>query len=248
MTIPLRPFFSYYGSSWRKARLYPQPVHDTIVEPFAGSLGYSCHYWDHQVIAGDLDDRIVALWQYLIGVSADELSALPDIESGQPVSSLGLAPGAEWLIRFNLGRTQHDPPDRVPERTIALRTTREYRGAFWTPYKRDIIAGQLGNIRHWRVAQRSYQQTPSVSGTFIVDPPYQNKGRYYRHGSKDIDYAHLADWCRSRPGQVIVMEQEGADWLPFEPLASVKSQVKGRRSSEVVWTKGPTAIQQRMFG
>lgn len=55
-----------------------------------------------------------------------------------------------------------------------------------------------------------------------------------------IDFQRLGVWCKSLPGQVIVCENDGADWLPFRDLASVKS-TEGRHkparfSREVVWT------------
>jgi hypothetical protein len=37
----LRPFFSYYGAKWGLGRHYSAPAHWTVVEPFAGSAGYS---------------------------------------------------------------------------------------------------------------------------------------------------------------------------------------------------------------
>ena len=78
-----------------------------------------------------------------------------------------------------------------------------------------------------------------VSGeaTWFIDPPYQVAGRHYRFGSEQLDYARLAKWCRSRPGQVIVCENEGADWLPFRPLAAVKTTRAKRRSKEVIWAR-----------
>ena len=35
----LKPFFTYYGGKYRAAPKYPEPVHGSIVEPFAGSAG-----------------------------------------------------------------------------------------------------------------------------------------------------------------------------------------------------------------
>ena len=55
------------------------------------------------------------------------------------------------------------------------------------------------------------------------------------------DYEALADWCRSRRGQVIVCENVGADWLPFEPFITIKaneSKSGGKVSREAIWTNG----------
>jgi hypothetical protein len=78
-----------------------------------------------------------------------------------------------------------------------------------------------------------------VAATYFVDPPYVDKGRYYRFS--DINYDHLADWSRSLPGRAIVCEQNGAQWLPFTGLASIKS-TRGR-SSEVAYLADTPTMQ-----
>lgn len=100
------------------------------------------------------------------------------------------------------------------------------------------VANQVQYIRHWKVIEGDYTAAPEVLATWFVDPPYQVAGKYYVHGSKGIDYSALGDWCRSRRGQVLVCENEGADWLPFAPFATLKAGVNGRGSKEVLWTKG----------
>ena len=66
----LRPFFGYYGGKWRDTpRLYPPPEHNTIVEPFAGSAGYSLRFpRTPRVILYEKDPIVAGVWQYLIGV------------------------------------------------------------------------------------------------------------------------------------------------------------------------------------
>jgi len=56
-----------------------------------------------------------------------------------------------------------------------------------------------------------------------------------------VDYERLASWCRTRKGQTIVCENEGATWLPFEPFLVTKaneSKTGGKRSREAIWTGG----------
>jgi 16S rRNA G966 N2-methylase RsmD len=91
-------------------------------------------------------------------------------------------------------------------------------------------------VRHWKVRHGSYEDCPTAFGgadrtTYFVDPPYVDKGRYYR--INHVDHAKVGAWCRTLPGQAIVCEQDGADWLPFESLATIKS-TKGT-SAEAVW-------------
>jgi hypothetical protein len=105
---------------------------------------------------------------------------------------------------------------------------------------KETIAQQLPKIRHWRVRHCSYSDAPLVNATWFIDPPYQRAGKYYRFNSTGIDYKALSRWCRSRPGQVIVCENRGADWLPFEKLSDVKTTRANYRSREVVWTRAST--------
>ena len=66
----MRPFFGFYGGKWRDApKYYPVPEYDTIVEPFAGSAGYSVRYGDRNVVLGEKDDIIFGVWDYLIRAS-----------------------------------------------------------------------------------------------------------------------------------------------------------------------------------
>jgi hypothetical protein len=69
----MRPFFSFFGSKWHVANYYPAPTHSIIIEPFAGSAGYSLRYPEHQVRLYDADPIICGLRNYLIRVTAEEI-------------------------------------------------------------------------------------------------------------------------------------------------------------------------------
>ena len=53
--------------------------------------------------------------------------------------------------------------------------------------------------------------------------------------AKFIDYPSLGNWCMERKGQVIVCEQEGADWLPFEVLRETTNS-QDKKYKEMIWT------------
>ena len=72
----MRPFFSFFGSKWRVANYYPAPKHTIIIEPFAGSAGYSLRYPNHQVRLYDADPIICGVWDYLIHVSPEKVPCL----------------------------------------------------------------------------------------------------------------------------------------------------------------------------
>lgn len=98
------------------------------------------------------------------------------------------------------------------------------------------IASQVESIRHWKIHNCSYEECPVGPATWFVDPPYQHAGKHYTHGSQGIDFEALGEWCKSRDGQVIVCENDGAAWLPFRHLADVKTTRAGKRSKEAIWT------------
>lgn len=236
--MTLRPFFSYYGGKWRSAvKHYPAPEFDQIVEPFAGSAGYSLRYPDRRVVLCDSDPVIAGLWQYLIRVSAAEIMAIPDVPDDGTVQDLALCPEAEALVGFWLNRGSARPCRR-PSKWMRDRVA---PGSFWGDRVRHTIARQLDAIRHWKAYNCSYEDCPaSEPSTYFVDAPYQEAGRHYSHGSDRIDFDHLARWCRGRTGQVIVCENDGATWLPFRRLGDIKTTRTGRRSIEAIWTNEQT--------
>jgi hypothetical protein len=96
------------------------------------------------------------------------------------------------------------------------------------------------HIRHWRVTEGDYTKSPDVRATWFVDPPYILAGKDYRSGcsSKNLDYATLGAWCKSRKGQVMVCENAGASWLPFKTFRTIRGANGTRRtgvSEEVIW-------------
>lgn len=231
----LRPFFGFYGGKWRDAlKHYPAPQHDTIVEPFAGSAGYSVRHADRKVILGEKDPVIYGVWHYLLHVSATDILGLPDLEPGQTVADLPISQEARWLIGFWLNRGASRP--RTGPSAWMRNGIRP--GSFWGERVRRTIASQVDRVRHWEVHNCSYADLPILGdATWFIDPPYQEQGRHYQHGADAIDYRALGNWCRNRPGQVIVCENHGADWLPFSPLADVKTTRRDSRSAEVVWIR-----------
>lgn len=233
-TLSMRPFFGFYGGKWRDApKHYPAPAHDVIVEPFAGSAGYAVRNAERKVILGEKDPIIHAVWDYLIRVPAREILAIPDLEDGQTVADLPISQEARWLVGFWLNRGASRPrTGRSAWMRDGIRP-----GSFWGERVRLTIARQVDRIRHWKVYNCSYEDLPfSGQATWFIDPPYQKQGKHYHHGAEGIDFEDLATWCLSRPGQVIVCENEGADWLPFTRLADVKTTRARSRSVEVVWT------------
>jgi len=232
----LKPFFTFYGGKWRAAPHYPQPTHSVIVEPFAGAAGYSVRNPDRNVRLYDVDPVIVGVWSYLIRATEAEILALPDV-SAEGVDALPSAvpQEARWLIGFWLNKGS-SRPCRTPSAWMRGGTA---ASSFWGPSIRERIASQVSSIRHWQMIHCSYADIPvAESATWFVDPPYNNKaGSNYK--CSDVDYSHLAGWCQGLPGQVVVCENAGADWLPFREFRDIKANPSargGKVSKEVIWT------------
>lgn len=235
----LQPFFCYYGGKWRAARRYPRPDYPTLIEPFAGGAGYALTYPECSVILYEVDPIVYGVWEYLTKVTPAEVLALPlEVEH---VDELQVSEPAKWLIGFWLNKGS-STPKKSPS-VWARGGSRP--NSYWGEVVRARIAAQVRRIRHWKVHNRSYEAAGSLEATWFIDPPYAGEpGAHYRY--RLTDYEALARWCQERPGQVIVCEQEGADWLPFRPfgvLAATRGEDRDGESSEVMWTnREPEAV------
>lgn len=232
--MTLKPFFTFYGGKWRAAPRYPAPRFDTIVEPFAGAAGYSVRHAHLRVVLVERDPLIAETWRYLLRVKPSEILSLPDIAMDQTVNDLDVVPEARRLIGWWLNKGTA---------ATSLSPGAWMRGgarpnSFWGRAVRERLAEQIEHIRHWTLIEGDYTDAPDIDATWFIDPPYEQAGKHYRFGSKSLDFAALGDWCRTRRGQVMVCENVGAEWLPFEPWIDIKaSEAKhgGRVSREALW-------------
>lgn len=218
--------FRYFGGKKALARHYPSPLFNRIIEPFAGSAGYSLHWAtpDTDVILVEADGRVADLWRRLQRMSLDELMSIecPPLGSRCDEPLINLSAASENTLRSR----------RFSDSQVTGRMVEKWPGA------RASIARKLDLIRSWRVIHGRYEKIDvlrlgGVSATWHVDPPYaprQGESRGSRGGgygpgctSRDIDYAHLGRWCRTLPGQVMVCEQADATWLPFQPFRSIRT-------------------------
>lgn len=228
----LRPFFKYYGSKFNIAPKYPEPRHDTLVEPFAGSASYATLYADRAVHLVETDAEIAALWRWLIAASPGDVRALPvDVPVGVDIRELSIPYGGQLLIRAW---------QRVGRSNCWTISKWNNKPGLWTERARDTIASQLEAIRHWRVIDRSvFPHEQTAEATWFIDPPYQSQPTVY--GNAALNYDSLAKWCQDLPGQAIVCEAPGANWLPFRHLADntvgrTKQGGTRARRSELFWT------------
>lgn len=234
MIAGLKPFWRYYGGKWRAAPRYPSPKYRTIIEPFAGAAGYALRHPDRNVVLIDKYPVVAEMWRYLIGVSEAEVMALPlvdhvdDLPAGTPI-------GARYLVGFSLNSATVSPCRSLSAGARRLRALPGHGIYGWSEPMRHRVAVQLQHIRHWKIIEGDYRDAPNDRpATWFVDPPYNNQaGRYYIHA--DVDYEALAAWCRTLRGQAIVCENEGASWLPFKTLDTLRRGLNGAGSKEVIW-------------
>lgn len=227
------PFFCFYGGKWRAAPRYPAPKFKTIIEPFSGAAGYSTRHFERDVILLDINPVIQSLWRYLINVSSSEIRSLPI--AVEHVDKLSVCTEARHLIGFWLNKATSCSPRKQPS---AWMRSGIRPNSYWGEAVRERIANQVEHIRHWKVLDGGYQSSPELEASWFIDPPYANAaGAMYRH--QVDDYGTLGEWCRQRKGQLIVCENDGASWLPFEPLGTFKSNPGKRgkaKSQEVMYS------------
>lgn len=235
--------FAYFGSKHGLARYYPPPGLATIIEPFAGAAGYSA-YWarpGQRVKLYDKDPAIVALWETLLGSSCRDvlLECEEQLASGQVTHPfLTMLRGSASLKRLG---TETAPVN-------------DWMKVEWGKEKRRIL-GALPLIQSgkWSIECRSYETLDNDRAVWFIDPPYKpyttNAGNEYRESASAIDYEHLSTWCQERRGQVIVCEQQPADWLNFRPFRRQNSQstagTGNQERVEVIWSRTPGNVMGR---
>jgi hypothetical protein len=229
----LKPFFTFFGGKHKLAPRYPAPTRRLLIEPFASSAGYATFHHTLDVRLYNLDPIICGVWDYLINCSSREVRRLP--VKFDHVDELNAPQEAKWLIGFWLNRASTGP--RLSP--SAWMRTELHPTCFWGAVVKERIAHQCQFIRHWTIKNIPYSRVPCKRATWFIDPPYDHaSGRLYRH--KVMNHDRLGTWCRSLPGQLIVCEREGADWLPFSPFQIARA-LEGSRgksvSKEMMWTR-----------
>jgi site-specific DNA-adenine methylase len=218
--------FSYFGSKSKLLKYYPVPVQDIIIEPFAGSAKYALKYWNKNVILIEKFEKIYRIWKYLQQASKKDILSLPDIGYHEKIP-VTLLDEERWLMGYCVSRGVPRP------------STMGHKFNNWNT-DRTRISNDIEKIRHWDIRFGDYKELENISATWFIDPPYQTSGYKYNFGNSKIDYTELADWCKSRTGQVIVCENGDADWLEFKEIKIFTGafRYKDNKNSivECVWT------------
>lgn len=203
---------------------YPAPKHNKIIEPFAGSARYSLKYWQNDILLVDKYPVIVDVWNYLKNASEADILGLPKIEKHQRVSDFNLSKEESLFMGFCVVSAAAAPQDKPAT----------FEGI---PLNRNVLkhtAANLYKIRHWEIKIGSYNELENVESTWFIDPPYQFGGEHYKISNKNLDFTKLAEWCKTRQGQVIVCENTKATWLPFKPMKEMQGSI--HKTTEAIWS------------
>jgi hypothetical protein len=221
--------WGYYGSKSKVIDKYPPPKYDKIIEPFAGTAQYSLLYWDKEIHLIEKYDVIVNLWKWLQKCSKNDILSTRRLKCGENTDDF------KWdcqeqkdLVGFIITGSPSAPKKTASKWKTVIRPNTQ-------DYKLNYIADNLDKIKHWKIELGDYDKVKNEKATWFVDPPYFVNGKYYKYGSKLIDYSFLANWCKERKGQVIACESDGASWLPFVPL--LESRGNKKIYKEYIWIK-----------
>jgi len=217
--------FYYYGRKKRMAKWYPEPVCDTVIEPFAGSAAYSLHgdNWKKNVILVEKDPKVAAIWKWFIHEATQgDIDSLPPLSVGDKSSNF-----LEIVHCVSKGAFGYK------EMTVTGIMAQNWNNS------RKAMSESLHKVKHWQIVEGDYTNAPDIEATWFIDPPYKgDPGLGYRFSSKMLNYEELASWIQSRQGQVIACEGIGGDYLPFTTLRE-NTSVGGKRNVEMVWLTTP---------
>lgn len=221
------PLFKWFGSKWTAAKHYPAPIHDTIVEPFAGSAGYSLRHHHKNVVLAESDAHLYTLWKWLVEEATETaIREMPiNVPEGTDIRELGMSHGQTLLMK-TWQRTNNVG-------TCFTVSSWGNKSGQWTENTRSRVASEFHHVKHWKIQPRAMVTMLELTDpcTWFVDPPYKFN---YQYRSSPIDYATLATQVEGLSGQVIVCEAvcsktgKVPDWLPF---TSFRDTVTSRRGS-----------------
>lgn len=224
--------FGYYGSKSKLVHLYPPPAHDKIIEPFAGSARYSLRHYQNDVTLIDKYKLITDIWKWLQQCTEKDILRLPIPQPKDDIRDIKFITEVERnFLGFFIATGQAKPNNIVTK----------MEGVKPQSIERALIkcSKQLHKIKHWKIINASYEDHENIEATWFIDPPYQYGGEHqYKFNNKQIDFIKLAEWCRTRNGQVIVCENMKADWLPFTPVKS-NPGANFTNTMEAMWTNAP---------
>ncbi len=224
--------WSYYGSKKSIVDYYPPPKHDTIIEPFVGAGPYALKYWDRNITIIDKYEVIYKIWKWLQECEISDIEKLPHhLTTDDRLDNYKFdCIEARYLMGFIIKKGDSRPANKPSSRAVISRPNT-------INFTLNKIKGNLEKIKNWNILHGCYKDVENKKATWFIDPPYQFGGHAYIENQ--INFQHLAKWCTSRDGQIIVCENTKADWLPFKSMVDNKGTHK--TTTEAIWTNYPTS-------
>lgn len=158
--------------------------------------------------------------------------SLPSMKGGEHVDSYSFdCEEARNLMGFIINQGSS-----VPKRSVS-KTFGNGKMELLIEREKNRIVEDLHKIKHWKINLGDYRNIENTHATWFVDSPYQHGGQYYHSSvnNKHIDFKSLAEWCESRNGQIIVCENDKADWMDFKYLSDLSGSI--HKTKEVIWYK-----------
>jgi hypothetical protein len=218
--------FPYYGRKKQIIKYYPEPLNDIIIEPFTGAASYSLKYHNKKVILCEINEIIYGIWKYLINSKKEDILRLPLNINSEEFNKLKQE--EKDLIGFFIRSCS-----ARPNKTASLHKNFN----MWNENNRLKLANNVEKIKHWKVYNCSYEDLHNkylkTKATWFIDPPYQHGGAYYKYSK--IDYKKLKKWISQLVGQIIVCENDKANWLNFSPFLLISQ--RGKENKEMIYYK-----------
>jgi len=234
--------WSYYGAKTNVIDLYPKPVYDTIIEPFAGTARYALKYFEKEVILIDKYPVIVDIWKWMQQCSPNDILSLPRFKPYETLEDYTFdCEAARLFMGFIIGCGAERPRIKSSDRITIQRPNH-------VNYNLKRIAANLFKIKHWNILHGSYDDIENITASWFIDPPYQFGGDAYVMSNKKICFQNLAEYCKNRNGQVIVCENTKADWMDFVPVKMQRGSLFS--TTEAIWTNFHTHynnVQQKLI-
>jgi site-specific DNA-adenine methylase len=232
--------WSYYGAKTNIVDSYPKPKFGKVIEPFAGSARYALKHFDNDVLLVDKYEVIVKIWQWLQKCSPADILGLPrKLNKGQTLNDFTFdCEEAKMLMGFLIKKGVERPAIKPTDWVTIQRPN-------FTNYSLQRISKELWKIKHWKVEHGDYRDIPNQNATWFIDPPYEFGGHSYVMNNRKIDFLELAEWCKSRTGQVIVCENTKASWLPFKPV--MKQKGTAATTTEAIWSNEYTVFDNEQL-
>jgi len=211
--------------------MYPK-----IIEPFAGSAGYSCLYHRSEIHLYEKNKKVFESLSFLINASRGDILSLPILKPTETVNDFDIPDAAKYIIGFWCNPGCSKPATRLSSWGKQKQTSHPESPSFWGNSRRKILSETVTHIKHWTVYNNDYNDAFRDIGpaTWFIDPPYQKMG--YAYKNRNINYESLGTICTKLNGHVIACENADADWLPFRKLTEHHGVRKTKKKNvEVLW-------------